>query len=59
MNRDAIDQGKNLIRNYYTTEAINEMKRDFLKLNLPAEEFPAYVAFCYDMDNAPIDRNCW
>jgi hypothetical protein len=59
MNYKAIEQGKNLLRNYYTAEAITEMRRDFHSMHLPEEEFPAYVAFCYDMDNAPVDHNCW
>lgn len=59
MNREAIEQGKHLIRNYYTSEAIAEMKRGFHSMHLPEEEFPAYVAFCYDMDNAPVDPHCW
>lgn len=59
MNVEAIERGKYLIRRCYTTEAIKEMYREFLALHLSEEEFPAYVAYCYDEENAPIDPHCW
>ena len=50
------DRGKLLIREYYTQEALDEMRREFAKLNLPSEEFPAYVAWCYDQEQVdPYD----
>ena len=50
------DRGKLLIREYYTQEALDEMRREFVKLNLPYEEFPAYVAWCYDQEQVdPYD----
>lgn len=48
-----------LMREYYTTEALEEMHREFSKLNLPDSEFPQYVAWCYENENAPADPRCW
>ena len=55
----ALEHGKQLIRRYYKPEAVAEMLRDFHRLNLPEEEFPVYVAYCYDLENAPVDCHCW
>ena len=50
------DRGKLLIREYYTQEALDEMRQEFAKLGLPSEEFPAYVAWCYDQEHVdPYD----
>lgn len=59
MNYEAIEKGKHLLRHYYNPEAIAEMKHDFHSMHLPEEEFPAYVAYCYEMDNSPVDPHCF
>ena len=59
MNIEAIERGKRLIRSYYTSEAIKEMYHEFLEMHLADEEFPVYVAYCYDLENAPVDPHCW
>lgn len=59
MNYEAIEAGKHLLRYYYNAEAIAEMRREFRLLKLSEEEFPAYVAYCYDIENAPVNPHCW
>ena len=56
MNANDHRRGQLLIREYYTQEALSEMRKKFAKLNLPYEEFPVYVAWCYDQEQAdPYD----
>ena len=52
MNADAIRRGQYLINEYYDAEALREMWHDFQELRLPGEEFAAYVAYCYDNEQA-------
>ena len=57
----ALERGKQLIKRYYKPEAVAEMLREFHR-NFPMlddKEFPVYVAYCYDMENAPVDAHCW
>lgn len=61
MNPEAIEKGKYLTRYYYTAEAVAEMLKEFHR-ELPMlsdDEFPAYVAYLYDLENAPVDPHCW
>jgi len=59
MPSNAMIHGLDLIHNYYTEEAISEMKKDFHKMDLPESDFPKYVAYCYEIDNNPADNTCW
>lgn len=56
MNANDHRRGQLLIREFYTQEALDEMRKEFAKLNLPYEEFPVYVAWRYDQEQAaPCD----
>lgn len=56
---NSTELGLYYIRHYYTTEAVEAMRREFKAMNLDDSNFPSYVAYCYEIDNQPADPHCW
>lgn len=42
--------GKRLIREYYTKEELDRMRKEFAELQLSFDDFPSYVEFCYNSE---------
>lgn len=42
--------GQRLIREYYTKEELDRLRREYAALQLPFEDFPAYVGWKYEQE---------
>ena len=42
--------GQRLIREYYTKEELDRLRSEYAALQLPFEDFPAYVGWKYEQE---------